>query len=395
MYQRTGNTPQYRIDLDNTHALMDALNHPERKLTCVHVAGTNGKGSTCHLVASALQEAGFKTGLYTSPHLVDFRERVRINGQLIAAQEVIDFVERHRAVFESIGLSFFEYTVGLAFDYFVRQQVDVAVIEVGLGGRLDSTNVVSPLVCGITNIGLDHQQLLGDTVQAIAAEKAGIIKPNVPVVIGRKQPALHHVFEAAASKANAPLFVADEMELPTLDVRLPGSYQRENARTAQAILSLLPDALTPTNAAIARGFSQVQTNTGLAGRWHRVGENPTIICDTGHNKDGIEAVLQNIAETPHRALHVVLGMVNDKDVASMLARWPNSAAYYFCKPNIPRGLPVETLHQAAQSVSLHGNAYTSVEEAVEAARAQATQHDLILIGGSTFVVAEALPLFRD
>ena len=250
MYQRTGSTPNYRIDLGNTHRLMAELGHPERQFECIHVAGTNGKGSVCHMLASVLQEAGYKTGLYTSPHLLDFRERVRINGQMIAEQAVIDFVERNRAVFDAIGLSFFEYTVGLAFDHFANEQVDIAIIETGLGGRLDSTNVVTPHVSVITNIGHDHQQTLGDTLEAIAGEKAGIIKPGIPVVIGQQQAETTPVFEHKAAQEAAPLHYAQEMDLPAVTVELNGSYQAINARTAIAAIQLLPERFNVSQAAL-------------------------------------------------------------------------------------------------------------------------------------------------
>lgn len=393
MYQRAGRARGYRIDLENTHRLMEVLEHPERKFRCIHVAGTNGKGSVSHMLASVLQEAGFKTGLYTSPHLIDFRERVRINGQLIPEQAAMDFVATNREVFDTIGLSFFEYTVGLAFDYFARQQVDIAIIETGLGGRLDSTNVVSPLLCGITNIGLDHQDTLGETLEAIAGEKAGIIKPGIPVVIGRRQAETKAVFEQMATRQNAPLHYAESMELPELSVTLEGSYQQENARTAVALLSLLPAEFSvPTNT-MEKGVQNVYRNTGLLGRWQTLATKPLVICDNGHNTEGITTVLENIAATPHNKLHIVFGAVAEKELNAIFTMLPANASYYYCRPDIPRGLAVQTLVEQAELAGRAGRSFLSVGEAVKAARVQANDDDLIFIGGSTFVVAEALPLF--
>ena len=389
MYQRIGGA-NYKIDLDKTHALMNLLGHPENGFKSIHVAGTNGKGSVSHMLASTLQENGLKVGLYTSPHLKDFRERIKINGELISEKKVIDFVDQHKDTFTQLQLSFFEMTVGMAFDYFAKEKVDIAVIEVGMGGRLDSTNVIKPLVSVITNIGLDHTAFLGDSLEKIAGEKAGIIKRDIPVVVGKSQNETQSVFRAVAKEVNAPLIFADHRPHCALKSDLKGSYQKENIQTAFVALQLLPHHLKPDALTIKAGFSNTISNTGLRGRWEILQTEPLVIADTGHNEDGIRAVLSQLAETPHEELHMVWGMVNDKDVAKVLAMLPVKAHYYFCQPSIPRALPVDVLFQAATTAGLAGKSYPTVAEAKRAALANAKADDLVFIGGSTFVVADAL-----
>ena len=410
MFTRVG-ASAYKKDLHNTLALCNALHNPERKFKSVHIGGTNGKGSSSHMLAAILQTAGYKTGLYTSPHLRDFRERIRINGQMIPEQEVINFVNSHQALFEEINPSFFEATVGLAFDYFAKQQVDIAIIEVGLGGRLDSTNVINPLLSLITNIGLDHQDILGTTLREIASEKAGIIKTTTPIIIGEKQAEIADVFENKAIEANAKILFASDcwtitpketapllvvnahsskqnLEL-VLDLR--GSYQVKNlAGVLTTVDELRQQGFKISEEHLKTALKQVTSLTGLQGRWQTLQQEPLVICDTGHNEDGIKEVLKNIANTPHQNLHMVWGMVKDKDVAKILELLPKEATYYFCQPNIPRGKPSEELAQEAQKYQLKGQAYASVAEAYQQALSHAQPNDLVFIGGSTFVVAEVL-----
>jgi dihydrofolate synthase/folylpolyglutamate synthase len=410
MFTRVG-ASAYKKDLHNTLALCNALHHPEQKFKSVHIGGTNGKGSSSHMLAAILQTAGYKTGLYTSPHLRDFRERIRINGQMIPEQEVINFVNSHQALFEEINPSFFEATVGLAFDYFAKQEVDIAIIEVGLGGRLDSTNVINPLLSLISNIGLDHQDILGNTLEEIAQEKAGIIKINTPIIIGEKQAGIAQIFEKKANEANtkilfapdcwtittketAPLLVVNaqsskqNLEL-ALDLR--GSYQVKNlAGVLTAVDELREQGFKISEEHLKTALKQVTSLTGLQGRWQTIQKTPLVICDTGHNEDGIKEVLKNIANTPHQNLHLVWGMVRDKDVTKILALLSKEAKYYFCQPNIPRGKPAEELAQEAQQYELIGQAYASVAEAYQQALNHAKPNDLVIVGGSTFVVAEVL-----
>jgi len=422
MFSRTGAAAMTK-DLSNTWALCKLLDNPQDKFKSVHVGGTNGKGSTSHMLAAILQTAGYKTGLYTSPHLRDFRERIRINGQMISEQQVIDFVARYKDDFESLKLSFFEMTVGLAFDVFAKERVDIAIIEVGLGGRLDSTNVIDPLLSIITNIGWDHMNLLGNTLPLIAAEKAGIIKEDVPVIIGEYQPEVADVFTTKAYHQKTKLtFASEEWEveeakgerrkvkgeesldeyrdvtvtnahfaLRTLDLRLDltGTYQLKNLKTVlSAVDELRLQGFVISDKHIVTALKQVRNLTGLNGRWQVLGHDPLTICDTGHNPDGIQEVLKNIAATPYRQLHFVLGMVNDKDITKVLAMLPANAIYYFCKPDIPRGLDAEELKNQAGDFELSGESYPSVMSAMIAARYAAQKEDLIFIGGSTFVVAE-------
>jgi dihydrofolate synthase/folylpolyglutamate synthase len=390
MYQRIGKAA-YKIDLSNTHLLMGLLANPECKFKAVHVAGTNGKGSTSHMLASVLQEAGYKVGLYTSPHLKDFRERVKINGEMISEAEVIKFVTLHQAKFEAINLSFFEWTVGLAFDYFANQQVDIAIIETGLGGRLDSTNVITPEVSVITNIGIDHTQFLGETLEKIAAEKAGIIKKNIPVVIGETQEQTTAVFIAKADAVNARIIFADLLKDSNFMTDLKGIYQQKNLKTCLATIQILNQGnWAISDRHIAKGMSAVVANTGLLGRWQILGESPLIIADTGHNEQGITEVVKQLAQIECKELHIVFGAVNDKSITSVLALLPKHAHYYYCQANIPRALAVAELGDLAQDKGLKGVLCNSVEDALNRAKQKATNEDVVFVGGSTFVVAEVL-----
>ena len=390
IYQRVGKAA-YKADLSNTIALCEILKNPERGLKVVHVAGTNGKGSVSHIVASVLQEAGFKTGLYTSPHLKDFRERIRINGEMIPKDYVVDFVARYRTQFEPINASFFEMTVGLAFRYFADEEVDIAVIEVGLGGRLDSTNVVSPEVSVITNIGLDHTQLLGDTLALIATEKAGIIKEGIPVVIGESLPATKPVFEKIAAENHTSIHWAENAPPFPFPTDLTGNYQQINLRTASATFDELRLKGWPISDEHMRGgVLQVVHSTGLTGRWQKISSDPLTICDVGHNQDGLILVLDQIAATPHEKLHFVIGMVNDKNISEVLSMLPKDAEYYFTEAKIPRALPVAELHAQASQLGLNGLVIKEVKHAIETAQSRATAKDLVFVGGSVFVVAEAL-----
>lgn len=414
MFHRIG-PAAYKANLDNTHAIMELLDHPEQDFRSVHIAGTNGKGSTSHMLAAILQQSGYKTGLYTSPHLKDFRERIKINGKMIEKSEVVKFVKKYKNEFEKIQPSFFEWTVGLAFDYFSRKDVDIAIIETGLGGRLDSTNVITPLVSVITNVQWDHMNLLGNTLQKIAIEKAGIIKKNVPVVIGTTQTDLAPVFKKKAKIAGAPIYFADKIfraeqsvdnaeNVLTVDVTknksgflkdlhldLNGLYQMKNIPGVLQTTELLNEngfELNRKNIRIA--LQSVRKITGFAGRWQTLGKQPLIIADTGHNVDGIREVVSQLAQMQYKRLHMVIGMVNDKDISKMLKLLPVKATYYFCKPSIPRGLDAKELKKQAVAVGLKGKAYLSVQKALEAARDEAGKNDLIFAGGSTFVVAEVI-----
>ncbi|MBK9759554.1 MAG: bifunctional folylpolyglutamate synthase/dihydrofolate synthase [Flavobacteriales bacterium] len=389
MFSRIGKTA-YKADLNNTHALMRMLDHPEHGLKCVHVAGTNGKGSTSHMLASVLQEAGYKTGLYTSPHLKDFRERIRINGEMIPKERVTDLVEHYQSQFEGIAPSFFEWTVALAFDWFREEKVDIAVIETGLGGRLDSTNVVTPEVSVITNIGWDHTDLLGSTLEAIAFEKAGIIKNGIPAVIGEAQNQVAEVFRQKAKHETAPIRFIDQSAEQPFALDLAGPHQQKNARTAiAAIAELRQLGWKITEEQIARGLANTCTNTGFMGRWQTIAQNPLTIADVGHNEDGLRAVREMLGLTQHENLHIVLGTVNDKDIDRMLGQLPKLATYYFCKADLPRGLAAETLSGKALGHGLRGRTYPSVKSALVSARATANGRDLVLVTGSVFVVAEA------
>ena len=390
MYQNKGKVA-FKKDLTNTLTLAKHLHHPERKFKSIHVAGTNGKGSTSHMIASVLQEAGYKVGLYTSPHLKDFRERIKVNGKVVSKQFVIQFIKRNKAFLENHKFSFFEMTVGMAFDYFAKNKVDIAVIEVGLGGRLDSTNIITPEVSVITNIGLDHTQFLGDTLELIAYEKAGVIKHNVPVVIGETQKETKNIFLEIAKKNNAPIYFADQTIKKTYKSDLKGSYQAKNIKTAAQTLTVLqPLGFNTSEKQIIKGLNNVVKNTGLLGRWQTLQYSPKIICDTAHNKEGLTYVMQQLAKETFSKLHLVIGMVNDKEIDSIIEFFPKNATYYFCKPNIPRGLDAKILKQYFTENGYEGKAYQSVNEALEIAKKQAKSDDLIYVGGSTFVVAEII-----
>jgi dihydrofolate synthase / folylpolyglutamate synthase len=416
MFQRIG-PAAYKDNLDNTIKLCEYYNNPHKKITAIHVAGTNGKGSVSHMIAAVLQSAGYKTGLYTSPHLIDFRERIRINGEMISTDEVIAWVEDYREKNDDwkIEPSFFELTVVMAYDFFARQEVDVAVIEVGLGGRLDSTNIITPEVSVITNIGLDHTTLLGDTIERIAYEKAGIIKDGIPVVIGTRQLETVHVFAEAAALKLAPLFYADQEYVvsyamadlegnqlltvsrngsvlyPQLKLDLKGMYQQKNVPAVLKTLELLQQMgweITDKN--ILSGLAHAKKVTGLQGRWQILGYNPLLVCDVAHNQDGISEVLRQIKQTPHKDLHMVLGFVSDKDISEILKLLPTNAIYYFASADIPRALDERELARYAAEFGLKGSAYSSVEKAFDTAINRAERNDLVFIGGSTFVVAEIL-----
>lgn len=413
MFQRIG-AAAYKADLTNTIKIVELLGKPHQKLKCIHVAGTNGKGSSSHMIAAIMQQAGYKTGLYTSPHLVDFRERIRVNGKMISKNYIVDFVEKYKEDFEIIEPSFFEWTVGLAFDYFVKEEVDVAVIEVGLGGRLDSTNVINPIVSLITNISYDHMNLLGNTLEKIAGEKAGIIKPRVPVVVSQYQSESGPVFHQIAKDNKCLIEFADKiykvlackmnkglLELTVLnrkdnsetiyELDLTGAYQSKNLLGVLCALEQIIKAgyiIEPDN--IKNALKQVCKLTGLAGRWQTISEKPLIIADTGHNEDGIRNVLENLKRINYNKLHFVFGAVNDKDVSKILSMLPKDAEYYFVKANVPRALDETDLLKQAQPLKLKGRAYSTVKAGIEAAKKSCKKNDLIFIGGSTFVVGDAL-----
>ena len=390
MYQKDG-AKAYKKDLSNTLLLMDYLGNPEQHIKAIHVAGTNGKGSTSHMLASVLQEQGYQVGLYTSPHLIDFRERIKINGKEIAEKYIVDFVAKHKSFFEQNALSFFEMTVGLSFEYFKDSKVDYVVLETGLGGRLDSTNVITPLVSVITNIGLDHTQFLGTTLPAIAAEKGGIIKQTRPVVIGEYHEETFHVFQEIANHKNAPLYKAFDLEAVIYECELKGVYQKHNLKTVIQTINVLKTlGVNITDKSIEMGLSKVIQNTGLLGRYQVVQEFPKLICDTGHNKEGISLVISQLLEEQFETLHIVFGVVDDKDLSGVLPLLPKQAIYYFTKPSIARGLSEEKLKASAQEYQLTGESYTSVEQAVDKVLLNANPNDLIYVGGSTFVVADYL-----
>lgn len=391
MYQKQG-ASAYRKDLHNTILLSDYLGNPEKEIKTIHIAGTNGKGSTSSMIASVLQEAGYRVGLYTSPHLKDFRERIKINGKKIYQKFVCDFIQKHKPFFESNNLSFFEMTVGLAFDYFKQQKVDVAVIEVGMGGRLDSTNIISPLVSVITNIGFDHTQFLGNSLVEIATEKAGIIKPNIPVVIGEYTPETKGVFLKTAKQNRSEIYFASDLIHKTPKSDLIGKYQQKNKKTVLQTIKILQkeNHFKISERNIENGLLNVVKNTGLLGRWQILQEKPKIICDTAHNKHGLEVVLAEIHKEKFDKLHIVFGAVNDKDLNSVLPLFPKNAIYYFCKPNVPRGLETDVLQEKAKIFSLTGKSYSSVKNALRSAKKNASETDLIFVGGSTFVVAEVV-----
>lgn len=390
MYQREGKAA-YKADLSNTHLLCDILNHPERNFKSVHIAGTNGKGSTSHMLASIMQEAGYKVGLYTSPHLKDFRERVKINGEMISEEDVISFVEQYKSKFEKINLSFFEWTVGLAFDYFSKNEVDIAIIETGLGGRLDSTNVVFPEVAVITNVGKDHTQFLGETLIEIAGEKAGIIKRETPVIIGETQDEIEHVFKQRAIDRSASICFADKEDHIKRDTDLKGNYQQKNVHTCLVAINQLKNkGWKIPEESIKKGLLNVVKNTGLLGRWQVLQNSPLVICDTGHNETGIIEITKQFKEIDFDNLHIVIGFVNDKAIGKILQYLPKNATYYYCEAKIERALNVMELKDLATKNGLKGSVYNSVDDALKNAKNDALKTDLIFVGGSTFVVAEVL-----
>jgi dihydrofolate synthase/folylpolyglutamate synthase len=380
MYQMQG-TIAYKKDLNNTIVLLDYLGNPEKNLKCIHVAGTNGKGSTSHMLASILQEAGYQVGLYTSPHLKDFRERIKIDKEMITEGFVVSFINQHRTFFETHELSFFEMSVGLAFDYFNKMNVDIAIIEVGMGGRLDSTNVITPLISVITNIGLDHTAFLGNTLSLIATEKAGIIKNNIPVVIGEYNEETKAVFDAKAKEHNAAIYFASDLISENYPSALLGNYQMHNKKTVLQTISVLQsqNQFVIEDDQIRNGLLKVIQNTGLQGRWQQLQEHPKVICDTAHNAAGLKSVMNQLHHEPFKHLHIVLGVVNDKDLTEMLPLFPKSATYYFCKPNIPRGLETNFLKDQAAKYNLTGVVYASVSDAYEAALTNADATDFIYI----------------
>ena len=416
MYHRIGQAA-YKADITNTVSLMQHLGHPERRFRSIHVAGTNGKGSVSHMLASILMQAGYKVGLYTSPHLVDFRERIRINGAMIPQEEVTRFVELHKDYMHGLQLSFFEMTVGLAFDYFATQQVDVAVVEVGMGGRLDSTNVITPDLSIITNIGFDHTQFLGNTLPLIAGEKAGIIKPGVPVVIGESHPETRP--EPPSLQSSELRFTVEKLKVESgkwkveknpsaaansqfsilnsqFTTPLSGSYQLKNLATLFQALELLPTVgytISPDN--IRNGIARVVQDTGLHGRWEKMDEHPLTICETAHNADGVRAMLQKLGEIPYHHLHLIYGCVNDKDFRSILQMLPHDrTTYYYTQPSVPRALPVSQLTLAAAECGMAGQSFATVGEAIRSARAAADpRHDLVLVTGSIFLVADAVEYY--
>lgn len=387
MFQRVGESA-FKKDLTNTLAFSKKLDFPEKKFKSIHVGGTNGKGSTSHMLASILQEAGYKVGLYTSPHLKNFTERIRINGKEIPKRKVTAFINKNKAFLETQQLSFFEMTVGMAFDYFANEKVDIAVIEVGLGGRLDSTNIITPLVSVITNIGYDHMQFLGETLPEIAGEKAGIIKKGIPVIIGEYQATVASVFLSKAAEMNTSiLFASDDTNNYKTD--LLGDYQKSNTKTAVAAIKKL-QGFHITDTHIKYGLQNVVKNTQLNGRWQILQQHPTVICDTAHNKEGLQLAMNQLVRQEYETLHIVLGVVSDKKVADIFPFFPKNARYYFCKPNIPRGLSEDTLQQQAAVFGLQGKTFSSVKKALNSALKSANQQDIIYVGGSTFVVAEVV-----
>lgn len=413
MFTRDG-ASAFKKDLTNTLRLCESLGNPHLQIKTIHVAGTNGKGSTSHMLAAILQQAGYKTGLYTSPHLLDFRERIRINGEMIPQEFVVDFVQAYQALIETVRPSFFEITAVMAFDYFAREGVDVTIIETGLGGRLDSTNVITPLLSVITNIGYDHMSLLGNTLVEIAGEKAGIIKQGVPVVVAERQPEVDTVFVRKAEETGSMLtFASDEWQVQrakidshylSLDIDrqgtdinrellldLKGNYQKKNVLgVLSAVDELNKLGYQIPNEDVDAALMQVQELTGLMGRWQTLSEHPLLICDTGHNEDGWRMILANIAAIDYRRLHIVLGVMQDKDLEKMLPLLPEEASYYFCEVDMPRALAAPLLATTASDYGLRGTHYGTVRDAVRAAKVAASTDDLIFVGGSTFVVGELL-----
>ena len=414
MYQRTGKAA-YKVDLEKTHRIDAYFKEPHTSYKTIHVAGTNGKGSVSHMLASVLQEAGYRVGLYTSPHMKDFRERIRVNGEMVSKEYVIRFIRENQEFFEDIRPSFFEMTVAMAFDYFESQQIDVAVVEVGMGGRLDSTNVIHPEISIITNIGLDHTAFLGETLPEIAREKAGVLKSGVPAVIGESHPETQSVFKERAKEVQTELYFADQVyelepkeifsplqssfrvynrhgehELGEISTDLLGAYQRKNIATALKALDVLKETFLFDQDMVLRGLAHVKRNTGFLGRWQVLEEQPLVLCDTAHNAEGIEMNIGQLKQMPYRTCHFVLGFVNDKKLDIVLSLFPKDANYYFTKADIPRALDENKLKEQATNAGLCGNAYPNSEEALNAAKKAASPNDLIYVGGSTFVVSEVI-----
>jgi dihydrofolate synthase / folylpolyglutamate synthase len=413
MYQRIGGAA-YKADLNNTIQLLELLGQPQQRFQSVHIAGTNGKGSVSHMLAAVFQEAGYKTGLYTSPHMKDFRERIRINGEMIAEEQVMAFISKHQIAFEAMELSFFEMTVGMAFQYFADEKVDIAIVETGMGGRLDSTNLLRPLLSIITNIGYDHMQFLGNTLEKIAIEKAGIIKPAIPVVIGETQMETRPVFEALAAEKGSPLLFADQLfdarrlevadahsqffdiwkqSEPYMDraaLGLLGLYQQKNLVTAICAIDNLRSNFSISEGDVREGLANLVHSTGLKGRWQTLGRNPDVVADAGHNEQGIKEVVYHLSRLKYNQLHMVLGMVNDKSIERILQLLPRPATYYFCKADIPRAMDAQQLADKAFEMGLRGAVYHSVNDAYKTALNNAGFDDMIFIGGSTFVVAEVV-----
>lgn len=411
IYQKIGSAA-LKKDLTNTRILLQVLGNPHDSFKTIHIAGTNGKGSTAHTLAAILQAAGYKTGLYTSPHLKSFTERIKINGKEMTESAVVDFVRKMKDKIEAIKPSFFEVTVAMALDFFAREEVDIAVVETGLGGRLDSTNIILPQLAVITNIGFDHQAILGNTLEEIASEKAGIIKPDIPVVIGEYQPSIAHVFEDKAGKVRAPIYFADksyevkavdsgndgfrvdiyfleEIWMQDLHVSLPGMYQLKNVPgILQAVQVLRQMGYQLTDTAVKRGFSQVKSLTGLKGRWQILQESPLVVCDTGHNEAGIGYIVKHLSALNHKELYIIFGVANDKTLDPILAALPKEAFYFFCQAHVPRALGAVELASQASRFGLKGKVVLDVNDALEEAKAMANNDDVIFIGGSNFVVAE-------
>ena len=407
-FQQVGGAA-YKEGLSTTIMLDNHLGNPHKKFRTIHIAGTNGKGSTSHTLAAILQESGYKVGLYTSPHLIDFRERMRVNGNPASKEYVMDFVSKHRAFFEPLQPSFFELTTAMAFNYFAEQQVDIAIIEVGLGGRLDCTNIITPELCVITNISLDHTQFLGTTLQKIASEKAGIIKSGIPVVIGETTPETKKVFSDKAKDCGAPIIFAEEETLLTAATplengykyesssfgsftgELGGDYQQKNTNTLlSAIKKLRENGFAITDESLRKGFTNVCSLTGFMGRWQKIQENPRVVCDAGHNIGGIKYITEQLARVKCRELRIVFGMVNDKDITSVLKMMPQNAIYYFTQASIKRAMPAEDLKNMAKQYGLTGNSYPTVTEALKSAKEESDNQDFIFVGGSCFIVADLL-----
>lgn len=390
MYQRIG-AQAFKKDLSRTIKLAEHLGNPHYKFKSLHIAGTNGKGSTSHMLASVLQEAGYKVGLYTSPHLKDFRERIKVDGKFIPKKNVIGFIKENKDFLTENKLSFFEMTVGMAFDHFARVKVDVAIIEVGLGGRLDSTNIITPEVSVITNIGLDHTAFLGDTLPEIAAEKAGIIKEKIPVIIGEKQKETTAIFIEKAQKHNSEIYFAQDLRLPKYHTDLKGDYQNKNIKSVIATVKILREkGWDIPEECLKNGLNSVKLHTSLQGRWDIIKEKPKVICDTAHNSEGLSLVFKQLKKEKFQHLHIVLGVVSDKDLNKILPLFPKSAIYYFSKPGVPRGLEAKVLGQKAGEFELEGRVFNSVSEAYDAAVDAALDEDLVFVGGSTFTVAEII-----